>query len=81
MTLQESAEQGEKLTADQEDAVSKLGEVQLQLELVKDLQKQFTSLNSEVNRCLYIVHVHVQPSYVVYALSECMMFGRKENGS
>ena len=49
LTLQESAEHGEQLKRDQEEAISKLGEVQLQLDLVKELQKQFTSLNSEVS--------------------------------
>ena len=49
MTLQESADQGEQLKRDQEEAIAKLGEVQLQLDLVKDLQKQFFSLNVEVS--------------------------------
>ena len=49
MTLQESAEQGEQLKRDQEEAIAKLGEVQLQLDLVRDLQKQFNSLNVEVH--------------------------------
>lgn len=49
LTLQESAEHGEQLKREQEEAIAKLGEVELQLELVKDLQKQFNSLNSEVS--------------------------------
>ena len=56
LSLQESADQGEQLKRDQEEAIAKLGEVQLQLDLVKDLQKQFSSLNTEVN---VYVHVHV----------------------
>ena len=48
LSLQESADQGEQLKRDQEEAIAKLGEVQLQLDLVKDLQKQFSSLSAEV---------------------------------
>ena len=41
-------DQGTRLDKDQLDAVQKLSDVSLQLELVKDLQKQFATLNTEV---------------------------------
>ena len=58
LSLQESADQGEQLKRDQEEAIAKLGEVQLQLDLVKDLQRQFSSLNTEVNVYVHIQHVN-----------------------
>ncbi|CAI8027881.1 Caprin-1 [Geodia barretti] len=50
ITLKQSIETGAKLTPDQEDAVSKLGEVNIQLEMVKDLQKQFAAVTTEYQK-------------------------------
>ena len=48
-SLRDNLESGSsRLDKDQLAAVAKLDEVGIQLELIKDLQKQFTTLQSEV---------------------------------
>ena len=42
----------DKLDKDQKEAIMKLDDVMVQLEMVKDLQKQFASVSVEV--CVYV---------------------------
>ena len=51
MALKQSIETGVKLTKDQEEAVMKLDEVNIQLDLVRELQKQFMGVTTEVKKC------------------------------
>ena len=46
--MKEGLEGGSQLEGDQLEAVAKLGNVATQLELVHELQKQFTTLSTEV---------------------------------
>ena len=49
VTLKENAQSGtDALDKAQQEAITKIKDVHLQLELVKDLQKQFGSLQAEV---------------------------------
>ena len=48
LLLKESMDQGTQLDKDQKEAVMKLNEVLIQLELAKELQKQFATLSLEV---------------------------------
>eukprot|EP00731_Ephydatia_muelleri_P005941 Em0003g189a len=49
-SLQQLRNEGKELDRDQLDAVSKLGEVLLQLELAKELQKQFVTFNDSYQK-------------------------------
>ena len=48
VTLKESEDSGAKLDKDQKAAVKRLDEVSIQLEVVRDLQRQFASFSQEV---------------------------------
>ena len=47
-TLKEQLDDGNQLDRDQQDAVSRINEVVIQLDLLKELQKQFCQLTTDV---------------------------------
>ena len=49
MTLKQNVDVGAQLDKDQREAVKRLDEVTIQLEVVKDLQKQFTAITVDVS--------------------------------
>lgn len=53
-SLKEGLDSGTRLDTDQIAAVAKLNDVSIQLELIKELQKQFTTLQSDVCAHLYL---------------------------
>ena len=54
MALKETVDTGTQLDKDQKEAVMRLDEVTIQLELVKDLQKQFAAVTVEVCVCVCV---------------------------
>ena len=48
MSLKESIDSGAQLDRDQQEAVRRLHEVTIQLDLVRELQKQFAAFSTEV---------------------------------
>ena len=54
VSLKESEEQGTQLEKDQLDAIAKIENVTIQLELVKELQKQFQALSVEVSMTIHL---------------------------
>ena len=77
VTLQESKQEGKDLTKDQLQAIEKLPEVSIQLDIVKELQKQFLQLQAEV---LYSgAHLHMHgAAEVLYSGAHLHMHGAAE---
>lgn len=49
MTSLKESDEGDVLDRDQREAITKIKDVTVQLELVKELQKQFTAIETEVS--------------------------------